>query len=82
RLVRFGDASLELEAFAYVLTRSQEIFLEIQESLLLKIMDVIEASGTAVAPPPGTESAPADFALNASAANAAASDSRPGSRRA
>jgi len=82
RLVRFGDASLELEAFAYVLTRSQEIFLEIQESLLLKIMDVIEASGTAVAPPPGTESAPADFALNASAANAAASDSRPDSRRA
>ena len=51
RLIRFGDASLELEAFAYVLTREAEVFLETQEELLLRIMDIIEASGTAVALP-------------------------------
>ncbi|HYL19742.1 MAG TPA: mechanosensitive ion channel family protein, partial [Burkholderiales bacterium] len=51
RLIRFGDAALELEAFAYVSTQEGEVFLEIQEELLLRIMDIIEASGTAVAPP-------------------------------
>jgi MscS family membrane protein len=54
RLIRFGDASLELEAFAYVLTRDAEVFLEIQEELLLRIIDIVEASGTAVALPSGT----------------------------
>ena len=45
RLIRFGDASLELEAFAYVSTRDQGAFLDIQEELLLRIMDIVEASG-------------------------------------
>ena len=45
RLIRFGDASLELEAFAYVSTRDQGVFLDIQEELLLRIMDIVEASG-------------------------------------
>ncbi len=54
RLIRFGDASLELEAFAYVLTDDADVFLEIQEELLLRIIDIVEASGTAVALPSGT----------------------------
>ena len=45
RLIRFGDASLELEASAYVPTRDQAVFLDIQEELLLRIMDIVEASG-------------------------------------
>ena len=44
RLIRFGDASFELEAFAYVSTRDQGTFLDIQEDLLLRIMDIVEAS--------------------------------------
>jgi MscS family membrane protein len=64
RLIRFGDASLELEAFAYVLTHDAEVFLEIQEELLLRIIDIIEASGTAVALPSGTPPVPKNFALD------------------
>lgn len=56
RLIRFGDAALELEAFAYVPTRDEGAFLEIQEALLLKIMDIVESSGAALALP--AEAAP------------------------
>jgi len=45
RLIRFGAASLELEAFAYVPTRDEDAFLALQEELLLRIMDIVEASG-------------------------------------
>jgi MscS family membrane protein len=65
RLIRFGDASLELEAFAYVLTDDGEVFLEIQEALLLRIIDIIEASGTAVALPSETAAVRRTFALDA-----------------
>ena len=51
RLTRFSEYSVDLEVFAYVLTRDSLAFLEIQESLLLKIMDIVEASGTSVALP-------------------------------
>jgi MscS family membrane protein len=67
RLIRFGDASLEVEAFAYVLTRDGEVFLKIQENLLLRIIDIVEASGTAVALPSGTPPVPKNFALDARA---------------
>jgi MscS family membrane protein len=63
RLIRFGDASLELQASAYVPTCDEGAFLEIQEELLLRIMDIVEASGAAFSLP--TEAAPAltTFAL-------------------
>lgn len=51
RFVRFGSSSLDLEIFAYVLTNDFGRFLEVQEDLLLRIMDIIEASGTGVAFP-------------------------------
>jgi len=51
RLIRFGDASLELEVLAYVPTRDEGIFLDVQEELLLRIMDIVEASGAAFALP-------------------------------
>ena len=55
RLTRFSEYSIDLDVFAYVLTRDSLAFLEIQESLLLKIMDVVEASGTSIALPYPTE---------------------------
>jgi MscS family membrane protein len=64
RLIRFGDASLELEAVAYVLTRDGDIFLDVQEELLLRIMDIIEASGTAIALPAEATPGPQTFAPN------------------
>jgi MscS family membrane protein len=54
RFVRFGGSSLDLEVFAYVLTNDYGRFLEVQEDLLLRIMDIIEASGTGVAFPSST----------------------------
>jgi MscS family membrane protein len=64
RLIRFGDASLELEAFAYVTTRDEGVFLEIQEELLLRIMDIVEASGAAFSLPTEAAPAPRNFALS------------------
>jgi MscS family membrane protein len=65
RLIRFGDTALELEVVAYVPTRDEGTFLDIQEGLLLRIMDIVEASGAAFAMP--TEEALKNFALNTKA---------------
>jgi MscS family membrane protein len=51
RFVRFGGASVDLEVFAYVKTSEFPVFLEIQEDLLLRILSVIEASGSGLAYP-------------------------------
>ena len=54
RFVRFGGSSLDLEIFSYILTSDYNRFLEVQEDLLLRIMDIIEASGTGIAFPSQT----------------------------
>jgi len=51
RFVGINGLSLELEIFAYVLEHDQAAFLAVQEDLLLKIMDVIDTSGTSLAFP-------------------------------
>jgi MscS family membrane protein len=47
RFIRVGTGSLDLEVFAYVLEREMPQFLAVQEELLLGIMDILEAAGTA-----------------------------------
>jgi MscS family membrane protein len=54
RLIRFGLSSLDIEVVAYILTTDDLKFLEVQEALLLRIMDTIEANGTATALPSQT----------------------------
>src|SRR4030095_12613454 len=54
RFVAFGHSSLDVEILAYVLATDYAVFLGIQEDLLLRIMDIIEASGTSVAFPSQT----------------------------
>jgi MscS family membrane protein len=54
RLVKFGTSSFDLEFTAYVLTTDGTKFLQTQEDLLLRIMDTIEATGTAAAFPSQT----------------------------
>jgi MscS family membrane protein len=71
RLVRFGASSLDLEIFAYVVTSDYTTFLEIQEDLLLRIMDIIEASGTAIAFPSSTTYLARDHGLDKEKAQAA-----------
>jgi MscS family membrane protein len=51
RFLRFGPSSLDVEVFAYVLASDWNQFLEIQETLLLRIMECIESAGVQVALP-------------------------------
>ena len=54
RFIGFGSSSLDLEVFAYAMTRDWAEFLGIQEDVLLRIMDIVEQSGTAFAFPSQT----------------------------
>jgi MscS family membrane protein len=54
RLIKFAPSSLDIEIAAYVQTTDGTKFLTIQEDLLLRIMDTIEANGTAAAFPSQT----------------------------
>jgi MscS family membrane protein len=54
RFIGFGDSSLDLEVFAYVLERDYGVFLPIQEDLLLRIMDIVGRSGSGFAFPSQT----------------------------
>jgi len=46
RFIEIGLNGVKIEVFAYVDTADADVFLEIQEELLLKMMDVVTASGT------------------------------------
>ncbi|MCE7063878.1 mechanosensitive ion channel family protein [Dyadobacter sp. CY326] len=46
RFIEVGLSGVKIEVFAYIDTADMNVFLEIQEELLLKMMDVITGSGT------------------------------------
>ena len=71
RLVRFGSSSLDLEIFAYILAAEHPEFLAIQEGLLLRIMEIIEASGTGLAFPSQVTYLAKDTGLNSRKGEAA-----------
>jgi MscS family membrane protein len=54
RFIGYDNSTLTLEVFCYVLTRDNTEFLAIQEDLLLRMMEIIEASGTSFAFPSRT----------------------------
>jgi len=54
RFIGFGASSLDIEVFAYVMTRDWAEFLGIREDILLRVMDIIEQGGTALAFPSQT----------------------------
>jgi MscS family membrane protein len=54
RFVRLGASSLDVEIFAYLLARDWNHFLEIQEDLLLRVMEIIQHAGTEIAFPSQT----------------------------
>ncbi|MGB8224576.1 MAG: mechanosensitive ion channel family protein [Polyangiales bacterium] len=54
RFVGYGDSSLEIEIFAYVMTRDFNEFLAIQEDVNLRIKDLVEESGSGFAFPSRT----------------------------
>ena len=51
RFIGFGDYYLEIELYAYALTSAWPEFLEIREDILLKVMEIVERSGTRLALP-------------------------------
>jgi len=65
RFIAFGNSSLDLEVFAYVLETAYEAFLHVQEDLLLRIMDIIEGSGSGFALPSQTTYLAGDAGLDA-----------------
>jgi MscS family membrane protein len=54
RLLKLGENAIEVEIYAYILTREYREFLGVQEELILQAMDVLESSGAAVALPTQT----------------------------
>jgi MscS family membrane protein len=54
RLVGFGGFSLDIELFAFATTRDRIEFLAIREDVLLRVMELVEQSGTALAYPSQT----------------------------
>jgi MscS family membrane protein len=54
RLLRFVDAGMDVEIYAYLLVREYSEFLVLQEELLLSIADTLERTGAGVAFPSAT----------------------------
>jgi MscS family membrane protein len=54
RFLRFGVSSLDIDVFAYFLSRDYGEFLEGQEVLLFQIMETIQSAGTSLALPSQT----------------------------
>ncbi len=54
RLTELASGSINLELFCYVLTREFNEFTEVREELLLRVMNFVEDSGTALASPSQT----------------------------
>ena len=54
RFANFDTSALRLEISSYVLTRDSNEFIAIREDLLLRIMDIVEKSGTGFAFPSQT----------------------------
>jgi MscS family membrane protein len=62
RFLRIAPSSLDVEIFAYLFARDWNHFLEIQEDLLLKIMDIVQKAGSEIAFPSQTMYLAADSA--------------------
>ncbi len=54
RFVGYGAYSLDLEVFAYLRCQDHDVFLAIQEDVLLRMADIIKAAGTGFAFPSQT----------------------------
>ena len=69
RFLRLNTFSLDVEVFAYFFASDWERFLEIQEGLLLRIMEIVAEAGSSIAFPSQT--------LHIASDNGAASNVKP-----
>ncbi|HEY1120772.1 MAG TPA: mechanosensitive ion channel family protein [Haloferula sp.] len=51
RFIEFTESALNLEVFAYVVTREMNEFLKVREEIYLRIMDIVTESGSGFASP-------------------------------
>jgi MscS family membrane protein len=51
RLIGIGSYSLDVEVFAYVTTSDYDVFLGVQQELLLEMLQAVERVGAALAVP-------------------------------
>ena len=51
RFIEFTESALNLEVFAYVVTRDMNEFLKVREEIYLRIMDIVTESGSGFASP-------------------------------
>jgi MscS family membrane protein len=65
RFSRFGDYSLDVEIFAYILTKDRPEYWAIREDLNLRIMEIVKAAGTGFAFPSQTAYFTQDSGLDA-----------------
>ncbi|HOD36214.1 MAG TPA: mechanosensitive ion channel [Syntrophales bacterium] len=72
RFVAFGASSLDVEIFAHVIETTFDAFLAVQEDLLLRIIDVVESSGSGFAFPSRTIYMAKDGGLDAEKSRSAA----------
>ena len=68
QFIEFGSSSLDTEIFAYVKETDYVCFLRIQQELLLSILDIVSASGTALALPSQTTYLERDTRITSDAA--------------
>ena len=64
RFVGFGDHSVDVEIFAYVRTSDHSVFLGVREDLFLRLIDIIDASGTRFAFPSSVNYLAKDSGVN------------------
>jgi MscS family membrane protein len=64
RFVNFGESTLDVEIFAYVLTNNVNEFQAIREELYLRIMDIVTEAGSGFAFPSQTAYNAMDTALD------------------
>jgi MscS family membrane protein len=76
RFIGFGASSLDIEVFAYAMTRNTPEFLSIREDVFLRVIDIIEQSGAAIAFPSQTLYLMRDGGLDDGKARAAESQVR------
>jgi MscS family membrane protein len=69
RIMGFVGASFELELFAYVNTGDWRQFTAIRQDIILKITEIVEASGTRLAPPTRLHYQSRDIGFNGHRAN-------------
>lgn len=53
-LINFGAYALEVEVFAYMLTKDNDLFLSLREEMMLKMMDIVREEGSDFAFPSQT----------------------------